>query len=110
MYARLALVAGFVSLLATAAGCARPDVVPVATPARTVPAYRLQAVGPTGLEPAQPFAVAAASPPAALPTATRDRAPSGAIRGPAVVRFSPPPMMMRVSATPLDGSLRDHRR
>ena len=105
MNARIALVAGLVSLLALATGCARPDVVPVATSARVVPTNRLPAVGPGALESARPFEMASAPhrQPAILPTTTRDRAPT------ATVRAQPRPMML-VPATALDRTMVDHHR
>jgi hypothetical protein len=43
MNTRIALVAGLVSLLATAAGCARPDVAPAAASPRSIVAYGVTA-------------------------------------------------------------------
>jgi len=112
MNARLALVAGFVSLLAAGTGCARPDFTPVAASPRTVLAYRVPASGSAELEPTPRFEVATAPrlPTVALRTATRNQAPTAAVRQVPVVRVSQPCTIMRVSGNALDGALRDHRR
>jgi hypothetical protein len=107
MNARWALVAGFVSLLATAAGCARPDLTLVAASPRPVPAYRVPANGYAELEPASRFGVATAP---RLRVAMRDQAPTAVVREVPVVRISQPRTMMRFSGNARDGALRDHRR